>query len=264
MPHRFANVTFTDSDKAGLHLRVFEALALAGQERAMGNVISGDLNTRVAMDTSDMSWSASPSGAVWRKRVHLVGPPESGQVTSVVRYEAGATFPEHNHPDGEEILVLEGVFSDEHGDWPKGSYLLNPDGFRHAPFSTEGCVIFVKLRQFPGEDRHHVAIQTSDLAWKPTGQPGVTVKHLYEQPGYADRMRLECWATGATVTNLYPEGAELFLIDGRFDDDLDAYMAGTWIRLPNGSSHTARTIDECTLYIKEGGFTYLDTAADGG
>ncbi|MEL6200569.1 MAG: cupin domain-containing protein, partial [Pseudomonadota bacterium] len=68
-----------------------------------------------------MDWSASPSGTVWRKRVHLVGPPESGQVTSVVRYQPDSSFPTHDHPEGEEILVLDGVFSDEHGDWPAGT-----------------------------------------------------------------------------------------------------------------------------------------------
>ena len=80
-----------------------------------------------------MEGQPSPSGAVLRKRLHLVGPPESGQVTSVVRYQPGATFPEHGHPEGEEILVLDGTFSDEHGDWPAGTYLLNPEGFHHAP-----------------------------------------------------------------------------------------------------------------------------------
>jgi anti-sigma factor ChrR (cupin superfamily) len=100
--------------------------------------INGDLGVRVAVDTASMQWSPSPSGTVWRKRVHLVGPAESGQVTSVVRYEPRSTFHGHDHPDGEEIFVLDGVFSDEHGDWPAGTYLLNPEGFRHAPFSREG------------------------------------------------------------------------------------------------------------------------------
>ena len=100
--------------------------------------INGDLAVRVAVDTAAMEWTASSSGTVWRKRVHLVGPAESGQVTSVVRYEPSSTFHGHHHPDGEEILVLDGVFSDEHGDWPAGTYLLNPEGFRHAPFSRDG------------------------------------------------------------------------------------------------------------------------------
>lgn len=115
--------------------------------------INGDLSRRVSVDTERLPWTPSPSGSVWRKRVHRVGPAESGQVTSIVRYEAGSRFPAHDHPEGEEILVLDGVFSDDHGDWPAGTYLLNPEGFRHAPFSREGCVLFVKLRQLHAAHR---------------------------------------------------------------------------------------------------------------
>ena len=100
------------------------------------------------MHTAKMEWTPSPSGTVWRKRLHLVGDPESGQVTSVVRFEPDAEFSVHDHPEGEEILVLEGVFSDERGDWTAGSYLSNPEGFRHHSSSSEGCLLFVKLRQY--------------------------------------------------------------------------------------------------------------------
>ena len=111
--------------------------------------LNTDLSRRVSVDTQAMDWTQSPGGHVLRKRVHLSGLAESGQVTSVVRYKAGARFPAHDHPGGEEILVLDGVFSDEHGNWPEGTYLLNPEGFRHGPFSEQGCTLFVKLRQFP-------------------------------------------------------------------------------------------------------------------
>ena len=121
--------------------------------------LNADMGLRAHADSATMEWQASPSGSVWRKRLHLVGGAETGQVTSIVRYDPNSSFPAHDHPSGEEILVLEGVFSDEHGDWPAGSYLLNPEGFHHAPFSKEGCIIFVKLRQYPGSDRKHVALR---------------------------------------------------------------------------------------------------------
>ena len=108
------------------------------------------MNVRVCVDTAAMRWRGSPSSSVLRKRVHLVGDTESGQVTSVVRYAENAAFAGHDHPEGEEILVLEGVFQDEHGDWPAGTYLLNPEGFRHSPFSRAGCRLWVKLRQYAG------------------------------------------------------------------------------------------------------------------
>jgi anti-sigma factor ChrR (cupin superfamily) len=220
--------------------------------------INGDLGARVAVDTAAMGWTPSPSRTVWRKRVHLVGPAEAGQVTSVVRYEPGSSFHVHDHPGGEEILVLDGVFSDEHGDWPAGTYLLNPEGFRHAPFSRSGCVLFVKLRQFPGRAREHVAVPTSSLAWRPAGRPGIERRDLYAQTGFVDTMRLERWAPGAPLSRReYPAGAELFVLEGEFVDEGGRFGRWTWLRLPPGAAHSPSTAAGCVLYVKEGGFTYL-------
>jgi anti-sigma factor ChrR (cupin superfamily) len=220
--------------------------------------INGDLGIRVAVDTSRMPWTPSPSGTVWRKRVHLVGPPEAGQVTSIVRYESSSTFPAHDHPDGEEILVLDGTFSDEHGDWPAGTYLLNPEGFRHAPFSRDGCVLFVKLRQFPGRDRRHVVVSVDDVDWQPGPVAGVERKPLYAQSGYSDSVRIERWAAGCNLGRVtYAEGAELLVLEGAFEDETGSYGGGTWLRFPVGAAHAPSTRGECVLYVKEGGLAYL-------
>ena len=228
----------------------------------MSETINGDLSVRAAVDTASMEWTASPSGTVWRKRVHLVGAPESGQVTSVVRYQPDSSFPAHDHPEGEEILVLDGVFSDEHGDWPAGTYLLNPEGFRHAPYSKKGCLLFVKLRQFPGTDRQHVAIDTAELEWRPGPVSGVELKPLYEQAGYLDTMWLERWQAGTDLGAVsYRHGAELFVLDGAFGDDEGDYAAGAWLRLPAGASHHPRSVSGCTLYVKRSGLPYLRSAA---
>jgi anti-sigma factor ChrR (cupin superfamily) len=220
--------------------------------------INGDLAARVAVDTARMEWSPSPSGTVWRKRVHLVGPAESGQVTSIVRYEPQSTFHVHDHPDGEEILVLDGVFSDERGDWPAGTYLLNPEGFRHAPYSREGCVLFVKLRQYPGRAREHVATRTGSVVWQPTARTGVAVRPLYAQAGFSDSMRLERWSAGARLGRVaYPNGAELFVLEGSFADEDGTFGPRAWLRLPRGAEHSPSTADGCVVYMKEGGFAYL-------
>lgn len=231
----------------------------------MSESIHGDLSARASADTARMSWTPSPSGTVWRKRVHLVGPPESGQVTSVVRYEPDSSFPAHDHPDGEEILVLDGVFSDEHGDWPAGTFLLNPEGFRHAPFSKPGCTLFVKLRQLPGRERRHVVVDTNALAWTPSGMPGVAHKPLYAQPGFSDAVRLERWEPRVDRGVVsYPEGAELFVLEGAFADESGEHARGAWLRFPFGASHHARASHEgCTLYLKTGGLRYLRAAGEG-
>jgi anti-sigma factor ChrR (cupin superfamily) len=228
----------------------------------MTQSIRGDLSVLASADTARMPWTPSPSGSVWRKRVHLVGPPEAGQVTSVVRYEPDSRFPAHDHPDGEEILVLDGVFSDEHGDWPAGTFLLNPEGFRHAPFSKPGCTLFVKLRQFPGRDRVHVVVDTNALAWTPSDTPGVSVKPLYAQTGFSDVIRLERFEPGADPgPRSYPEGAELFVIEGAFSDESGEHGAGAWLRFPLGAKHHPRaSAAGCTLYAKTGGLSYLRSA----
>ena len=220
--------------------------------------VNADLCLRVAVDSQAMEWTPSPGGHVLRKRLHLAGPAEAGQVTSVVRYQPGAGFPAHDHPGGEEILVLEGIFSDEHGDWPAGTYLLNPEGFRHGPFSREGCTLFVKLRQFPGAGRRHVAIQSADLPWTPADRPGTAIKSLYEQAPYTDQTRLERWEAPGRVGQIeFARGAELFLLRGSFDDEHGHYRRHSWLRIPAGASLRPRGTEACEFYIKEGGFTYL-------
>lgn len=227
----------------------------------MSDTINGDLSRRVVANTRRMEWAPSPSGTVWRKRVHRVGPAEAGQVTSVVRYEPNSSFPAHDHPDGEEILVLDGVFSDEHGDWPAGTYLLNPEGFRHAPFSRPGCALFVKLRQYPGRGRQHVCLDTTSLAFEPGAADGVCCAPLYGQEGFADRMRIERWDAGAAPgLRTYEQGAELFVLEGGFSDAAGTYGAGCWLRLPPGGSHLPATGTGCRLYVKTGGFSYLWSA----
>ena len=220
--------------------------------------LNADLSRRVSVDTLAMDWTKSPGGHVLRKRVHLSGPAESGQVTSVVRYMAGASFPAHNHPHGEEILVLDGVFSDEHGDWPAGTYLLNPEGFRHAPFSEHGCTLLVKLRQFPGTDRQHMAVQVNDIPWSATPDRGVSSKALYSQAPYSDCSRLERWESPQDRGEItFPMEAEIFVVKGGFDDQFGRYRDQSWLRVPAGESVTPTGGQSCEVYIKEGGFPYL-------
>jgi anti-sigma factor ChrR (cupin superfamily) len=208
-----------------------------------------------------MEWAPSPSGSVWRKRVHLVGPAESGQVTSIVRYEPRSSFPAHDHPEGEEILVLRGVFSDEHGNWPAGTFLLNPEGFRHAPFSEPGCELFVKLRQFPGRERHHVVLETGKLSWQPSRVHGIEHKNLYQQAGFSDVTRLERWQPRTDAGRVsHEEGAEFFVLEGAFSDEAGAYGAGCWLRLPAGAKHHPRSEAGCMLYVKTGALPYLRSA----
>ncbi len=218
--------------------------------------LNDDLSELVIAHTDDMPWQPSPSPTVWRKRLELRGPIEAGRVTSVVRYDPNSEFPAHDHPDGEEILVLDGVFSDEHGDYPAGTYLLNPEGFRHAPRSRAGCVLFVKLRQYGGPDRRHVHIDTDSAAWQPHPvHAGVDVLPLYADAAHPDEMRLVRFGPGVALpAQPFPGGEEIFVLAGGFDDEHGSYRAGSWVRYPPGASHAPRTNanEGCTLYVKKG------------
>jgi anti-sigma factor ChrR (cupin superfamily) len=134
--------------------------------------LNADFSQRVALQTGELPWQPSPDGSVERRMLDRIGT-EVARATSIVRYPPGSRFPPHEHGLGEEFLVLEGVFSDEHGDYPRHTYVRNPPGSRHAPGSEAGCVIFVKLRQFQDDDARHVVVGP-DRAWRPSDLPGLT------------------------------------------------------------------------------------------
>jgi anti-sigma factor ChrR (cupin superfamily) len=159
-------------------------------------------------------------------------------VTSIVRYDGDSAFPVHDHPGGEEIFVLDGTFTDEHGNYPAGSYLLNPEGHRHAPFSGNGCVLFVKLRQYAGPDRARITLDSGALAWRPGSAEDLTVKPLQAQDGYPERtLLLRIEAGAGPFPHDHARGEETFVLDGGFEDEHGSYPAGTWIREPPGSRH---------------------------
>lgn len=125
-----------------------------------------DFFKQVVINSQTLTWQASPMAGVWRKPLAREAA-EHGHATSIVKYEAGSSFNSHQHPLGEEILVLDGVFSDEYGDYPAGSYFRNPDGTSHAPYSKDGCTLFVKLHQFDKNDTQQLVINTNTAAWQP-------------------------------------------------------------------------------------------------
>ncbi len=213
--------------------------------------LNADFSAHVVVRTAEMAWRRSPSPSVWRKRLEHRGPAEAGRVTAVVRYDPRSSFPAHGHPGGEEILVLDGILSDEHGDWPAGSYLLNPDGFRHAPFSREGCVCFVKLRQYRGAE--HVVVNSRTAPWQAGDLPGTEILPLYKNPDDAERIFLFRAPPGCDApAHDHPGGEELFILEGSLTDEHGTYREGDWVRSPPGSGHDPYSTDGLLAYVKLG------------
>jgi anti-sigma factor ChrR (cupin superfamily) len=144
--------------------------------------IHSDLSERIVLHTDRLAWHASPIQGVERQMLDRDGG-ELSRATSVVRYAPNTEFTPHNHDGGEEILVLDGCFSDERGDYPAGTYLRNPPGSQHAPFSNAGCTLFVKLRQFAQTDSQELRLNTKASDWYPGLVPGLSVMPLHEHDG---------------------------------------------------------------------------------
>jgi anti-sigma factor ChrR (cupin superfamily) len=213
-------------------------------------MINSDLNRRARIDSAAMQWEASPQALVWRKCLERDGG-EVARASSIVKYEPDSVFAPHEHGLGEEILVLEGVFGDEHGQYPAGTYLRNPPGSRHAPRSEFGCLLFVKLRQFDPGDGETVRIDTRHAQWYPGSVPGLSVLPLHEF-GH-EHVALVRWQPG-TRFHLHAHfgGEEILVLDGVFEDEYGSYPAGTWLRSPHMSRHHPFSTLGCTIYVKTG------------
>ena len=208
-----------------------------------------DFKQRVVINTDVMGWVTSPAGGVLRKPLERAGE-ESGHVTSVVRYEKGASFQRHFHPQGEEIFVLDGMFSDELGDYGKGSYIRNPPGSSHAPFSREGCTILVKLDQFADDDSEQIVIDTNAQLWLPS-IAGIQVMplHCHDE----EHVALVKWSPGHIFANhRHLGGEEMFILSGCFRDELGYYPASTWLRNPHLSVHKPFVKEETVTWVKTG------------
>lgn len=208
-----------------------------------------DFTQKMVIETYNQDWIDSPMKGVRRIPLDREGV-ESGYTTSIVTYEAGCHFKAHAHPLGEEIFVIEGIFSDEFADYPAGTYLRNPPGSTHSPFSKNGCKILVKLNQFNKEDLQSVVINTSEDLWRPgQGRLSVLPLHSFGTTSTA----LVKWPAGEKfLRHAHYGGEEIYVLKGEFIDEHGRYPEGTWIRSPHLSVHCPYVEEETIILVKTG------------
>jgi anti-sigma factor ChrR (cupin superfamily) len=211
--------------------------------------LHSDYSARVVLNHNGLPWMASPEAGVKRRLLDRCGD-EVARATSVVRYEPGAVFPKHSHARGEEIFVLEGTFSDETGDYRAGTYIMNPPGSHHTPFSKEGCTLFVKLQHLGSDQVHQEVVDTNTEPWLQGMVPGLNVMPLMRQGSGSTLVR---WAP-QTYFNAHRHfgGEEIFVIKGVFEDEHGRYSEGSWIRSPHMSLHKPFSREGCTIFVKTG------------
>jgi len=200
--------------------------------------INAEFDQRVVVHSEAMDWVSSPMPGVSRRPLDRVGE-EVARATTIVKYEAGSHFSPHVHTGGEEFIVLSGVFQDEHGDFPAGSYIRNPPQSKHKPGSDEGCVIFVKLWQFNPEDRVHVRLNMNVMKAAPHNEfLGVAISSLYYDE--FEEVSVLDFEPGAEIQLNVEGGAELIVLEGDLQEADDSLVRHSWLRVPAGGKIQAK------------------------
>jgi anti-sigma factor ChrR (cupin superfamily) len=214
--------------------------------------IRSDFSRKEVVRPGEAEWVPSPQPGVDRLMLDRIGD-EIARATSLVRFAPGSSFPFHEHGGGEEIFVLEGVLEDEHGIYPAGTYLRDPIGTAHTPFTKDGCLIFVKLRQFAVGDTARVVINTNEGAWLSHGPIGPATKRLHEFDGAVTSLMY--FPPGVQLEHhVHDVGQELLILEGTFSDEGGDYPKGSWVRFPTGSAHAPYSLSGCLLLAKAGHF----------
>ena len=221
--------------------------------------INADFSQRVVVHAAQLPWVPSPMAGVERRMLDRIGD-EVARATSIVRYAPGSQFSPHTHGGGEEFLVLDGVFQDEHGDFPAGTYVRNPPTSQHTPRSEPGCTLFVKLWQFDLADRQEVTINTATTPYTPAAnRPGVELMPLFRDRH--EEVRLERWAPDTSVTLPLSGGAELLVLEGAFSEDGERLVPLSWLRRSTNSTLRAKAGPEgCIIWVKTGHFLHIQGA----
>jgi hypothetical protein len=223
--------------------------------------INAEFEQRVVVHSADIDWIDSPMPGVSRRPLDRVGS-EVARATSIVRYAPGSQFSPHVHTGGEEFLVLDGVFQDEHGDFPVGSYIRNPPQSSHTPGSEEGCVIFVKLWQFDPQDPIHVALNSNFMQAVPRkGLVGVEITPLYKDE--FEEVEIQSIAPEQEISINASGGLEIFMLDGELIESGDCLVKDSWLRLPVGSQLNAKVGENgAKFWIKRGHLLLVNAQVD--
>ena len=215
-------------------------------------MLNQNFHEKVVLKSSQLTPVSSPCDGVERTLLERNENSEYAISTTIVEFKPNSFFNEHVHDSGEELLVLEGTFSDEFGDYPAGTYIRNPHNTKHSPFSKNGCRLLVKLRQFDPMDNKQVIINTNNEPWLPGLVQGLKVMplHNYEYESTA----LVKWDSNTEFSfHQHHGGEEIFVLKGTFYDEFGKYPEQTWIRSPHMSKHKPFTLsDGALIFVKTG------------
>ncbi|MEO9576090.1 MAG: cupin domain-containing protein [Tateyamaria sp.] len=210
--------------------------------------LNADFSERVVVHSDALEWQASPMKGVDRRMLDRIGG-EVARATTIVRYAPDSHFSAHTHSGGEEFIVLDGVFQDEHGDYPAGTYVRNPPTTKHTPGSKPGCTIFVKLWQFDMDDRNQFRKNMADELGAKVDGVSSAILHKDER----ETVSFHHLDAGASLDVTTAGGIEVLMIAGSMSNKTDTLRKGSWLRIPEGQSLTAIAGEDGTkVWMKTG------------
>ena len=95
--------------------------------------------------STELEWKPLVENGVKRDGLHVkvlrFDEAQHRPPTFILKFEAGASYPNHNHPAGEEVYVLEGEVRFGATQLQAGDYLYTPPNASHSVHSKSGCVM---------------------------------------------------------------------------------------------------------------------------
>ena len=220
--------------------------------------INSDISRRVTIQQAALPWIATPLAGA---RIRILEGGEAGaRTTAIVELAPGASIAGCSRDLGDEIVVLDGVLTDEFGSYGKGSYIKNRPGSSHACESASGCLLFVKRGHLDAGDDSRIVVDSATMPWYQGLVDGLSVMPLSEFG--TQHTALVRWAPGTRFNpHRHYGGEEIYVLDGVFEDEHGRYPAGSWLRSPHMSAHCPYSIEGCIIFVKTGHLLQDEVAA---
>lgn len=202
--------------------------------------MNSDYDKRALIDTNGLVWEKTEHQGVFKKTLAL----NMKEETALIKLEGNTSLNSSSQLNSAEIFVLDGIYINEFGEFPQGTYLHLPKEDEAFVRTTSGCIIFRKTNQ--SKDEQQVIINTSNSEWLP-GQGNLEVLPLHTQTALVKWPKNERF-----IPHKHWGGEEIFVLKGTFMDEHGEYPHGSWIRSPHLSEHYPYVDEETIIFVKTG------------
>ena len=203
--------------------------------------INTDYDTAIAIEESTLAWQKDDELKVLKKIFSKDGDKE----TALIQIDKDSEYLKSTKINSVEVFVLEGVYTNEYGDFESGTYLKFTKEQESKIKTSSSCEVFKKINyeQIRDED---VVVKMSESYWS-QGQGNLRVM------GLSENTALVLWPQNERfIEHSHWGGEEIFVLKGTFIDEHGRYSVGTWLRNPHLSKHYPYVEDETIILVKTG------------